>query len=217
MALDEKNMSITDEMLREKVAALMNECVREFLTKRGFNPRDLADAISWELVGTGMILYEEYKYGVQGLFQALQDHLFPLRQARLDGEVIKPSDVLPRGMLELARVRRDAVYHLQWALRTLPKLKDKPEDVPRYREAMAFIESLGDEDKPCHVCKAKPGEQGEWFCSACACVNCTWKRGKLQEFCPEHRNEASAWHCQHCAVWFNKDLTHCPACGFPND
>jgi len=113
---------------------------------------------------------------------------------------------------KLSRERAEAIWHLQWALRTLPKLGDKPEDVPRYRQALAFIESLGDEDKPCHICKAKPGEQGGEYCSACACVNCVYEEGKIIEFCPEHDENKPKLKegdpCPHC-----NGTGFCPTCG----
>lgn len=210
---DQMNMSVTDQDLREKVAALLNECVKVWLEKKCVTPHDTAHAFAWELANSGMITYDEYKSTVLQMFLALQDHLFELRNRRYQyGVILQARDVFPRAMLELSRVRSDAIYHLQWALRTLPKLGDQPEEVPRYREALRFIEGLGDEDKECHICHAKPGEQGASHCSRCGCVNCTWKEGKVIESCPEHdENRPKLKEGDPCPVCDGTGM--CPTCG----
>jgi len=210
------NLSLTDEMLREKLAALINEGDRKWLEKRCSSPHETAHALAWELANMGMITYDEYKTTVLRLCLAVQDHLHELRDVSLAGATIKPSDVLPRAMLELSRSRAEAIRQLQWALRDFPKWRG--EETPRYREVMRFLESLGDEDKPCHICGAKPGEQGGVFCSACACVACTWKEGRIVEFCPEHASHEHSRVCSNCEVCYNASWQDkCPACGFPND
>lgn len=210
---DPMNMSLTDQDLREKIAATINEADLDFLRKRGNSPREFADALSWEMANCGMVTFEEYKQTVYRLCQTLQNELFELRQMRLDGEKVEPQHVVARGMLRLSRERAEAIRQLQWAMREWPKWRG--EESPRYRQAMRFLESLGDEDKPCHICKAKPGEQGGEFCSKCACVNCTWKEGRIVEFCPEHQHHEGSQECGNCGVFFNSTWqTKCPACGW---
>lgn len=188
MNFDSMNMSVTDTQLREKIAATINEADIKFLEERGLTPREFADALSWEMANCGLITFEEYRDKVFMLCRSLQDDLFQLRQLRLNGDKVKPEYVMCRGMLQLSGERAEAVRHLQWALRTLPTL-ESAWNVPRYRQAVEFIESLGDEDRPCHICGAKPGEQGKELCSKCSCVNCTWKEGRVVERCPEHADD----------------------------